>query len=279
MSNSESNSEVRTLCVFFALILILVSGGFVWMLINASERNRALSDQLIQYMRTDRQELVSGHGAQNDATVKALSESVAALQEQLAEQQLKFIWEQQSKLLQQQKQPPTVIAPVSAPSAAELRLQAAQKKLEEAQKVADEKLKRARAQLAAEKADLAKARADLHQQQVEFQRRKLYPEFYEEQDKAAAAVAEPTESADMPAPAADDDGIEELKKQLQNVKSDGAIQYFDEEEEVPGANDAAFDEAIRYFDDEDTEPEPTPAQKPTAPAPKRATSDWSIPLD
>jgi hypothetical protein len=175
---AKAQKRTTTLCIFFAVILVLVVSFFTFMLASISKRNEALIEHMLQEKAT----LVAAHqnktpDSQSDAAIKALADAMSNMQRQMADQQAKLI-EQQSRILEKQaaavamsNEKPKVVK--AEPTKEQLE---AQKKLQQDAL----RLKKAKERLEQEKDFLKKEKDRLHQKEIELQRRKLYPELYQE---------------------------------------------------------------------------------------------------
>ena len=100
---SKSRKRMIMLCVFFGFLMTIMIVVFLFMLRDATARNQALNDKFVNLlMERDRQPVVVQppapiQNAANDAAIKAMTDTMAALQKQIADQQAKMI-EQQAKL-------------------------------------------------------------------------------------------------------------------------------------------------------------------------------------
>ncbi len=249
----QAKAQKRTfwLCIFFAIILTLVIGVFVILLMNVSQRNTALNQQLIQYMMNDRQVLVtSANTTQNDTAMKMLTDSMATLQKQLSEQQMRMI-EQQSKFFEQQSK--AVDEKVKAAVAEQPpAISPETLKLQEAQKQEALRLKKAAQKLAKEKEAFAKEKKLLQEEKIELQRRKLYPDYYENKD--SVEYFDEVEDDELPPPP------QKKKATEQSVDAELDTLY--------GQPSVLEDGTLRYFsDDAQTSEDVT-----------RPTNGWQIPL-
>lgn len=316
---AKAQKRTMTLCIFFAVIMAIVVGVFVMLLMNISSRNNALNDQLSSHnsamneqlikMLMERGQPVSQPAAQqpqNDAAIKALTDTVANLQKQLGEQQMKMI-EQQTKVAQEAAKRAAEAA-AAAPAAAAGAASAEELRDKERKVRTDaEKLKKATERLAQEKAKLAKEKEILRQKEIEIQRRKLYPEYYERLEREKNRPAASSPSALVPSDDVDDiigSALKEMDRQPQapsvkgapapKVNPDGTLRYFDEEDDdsatvveparkqpAPKTRPAAAkppapvvqeDGTLRYFSDD--------AKETTVPVSVGgSTSSWDVPLE
>jgi hypothetical protein len=191
-----------------------------------------------------------------------MTEALASLQGQLA------------KMQEQSAQPPAPAPVAAAPAPAE-----SADEIERREALARERIRKEREKLAEERRKLAEERERQHQEEVERHRRKLYPEYYAEKDKAKAAAAG-TERAQAPAPAA-----EPPRQQARREISDDDIAEILREAALPddeGAGEAQADKgdgekkdddvnaAIEYFKDDEYEIPVDVGGK---------SAKWRVPLD
>ena len=247
---AKAQKRMTTLCIFFALLMAAVIGVFVLLLMNVSQRNNTLNDQLIGYMMKDRersQVVVQQPPAQNESAIKALTDSMTALQKQMADQQSK-VMEQQTKILEQQAKNYEERAKRMAAAAAEAEKKKGptkeQLEIEKKNKAESERIKRAAQLLAAEKEKVAKEKALLRQRELDLQHRRLYPELYDDDGR----LAKP--SAGQP-------------KAAKPAKKGNAASAAEKTPAKPF-------KAIKYFDDEDDEIDLDF---------EGTSSKWSVPLD
>lgn len=246
----QAKAQKRTmmLCVFFAVIMAIVVGVFVTLLLGISRRNDTLNDQLFQLLLRgrDNQPLViqpQSSASGNEGALKVLTESMAALQQQLADQQSKAAEATSRARLAEQK------ASVTAPPSPD------QLAIEKKNRNDAAKLRKAKALLDSERKELAAEKERLRQKEIDLQRRKLYPELYEGR--------KPTKKSAQAAPA--------------------AIRYFDVEDYNEGAAPRkTASGALRYFDDdiedeEEGEELDEPVTSPSSTS--RTSSGWEFPLD
>ena len=207
---SKSRKRMIMLCVFFGFLMSVMIVVFLFMLRDASARNQSLNDKLVEYVMKERerqpvvgQPTAPVQNAANDAAIKAMTDTLAALQKQMADQQTKMI-EQQAKLEESRaKMAEEQLKAVAAAAAKVQETATAQKAAGPSkeqlalQKQIDEdtaKLVKARALLKAEKDKIAAEKEKLRREEVERQRRRLYPEYYEKKDAEGKAAAEKKQS-------------------------------------------------------------------------------------
>ncbi len=181
---TKSRKRMVMLCIFFGCLMAVVIAVFIVMLHSVSERNQSLNDRFLEYMMHERdrapaqqQPAVAPAPTSNpatDAALKAMTESISSLQKELAEQKTAAATkESESK--------------TAAKSAHEQELEALAAKRE---------------LLEAERKKIAEEKELLHQQEVERQRRRLYPEYYEDTSKPAAKTTSPSRGGKTAAPKA-----------------------------------------------------------------------------
>lgn len=320
---AKAQKRMTTLCVFFAIILSIVVGVFVALILSISNAKNDANDKMIQYMlqERERQHAVAAQGGvanpQNDAAFKALTDTVTALQKQLADQQLKMIEEKQRAAEEAVKR---------AAEAAAAQVKARQPEppspdqlaMEKKNKVDAEKIAKAAALLQKQKDDIAKEKERLRQQEIELQRRRLYPEYYQKQDAAKGASAKTPSAAESVTYFEDDEDDDEdlVEEEMPHVvapvkkpaptavkpkrQADGSIRYFDDEDDAEAAPQRAAPKAKPQPKPVNTQPKPAvqasaavPVAESPSPAPKAssanahetlltgkgASSGWTIPLE
>ena len=240
---AKAQKRMTTLCIFFAILMAIVVGVFVALLVNMAQDKNRVNDQLIQFMLKDRErQPVVAPPSANDATVKAITESMANLQKQLADQQLKMV-EQQNKLFEQRAEAAEHAAAVARQAKAEIEAEISRKppsqtQLDLAKKNQSDiaKIKKAHSLLLKQKEELEREKERLRQKEIELQRRKLYPELYEPKKTVGPKpginhLVDPDEDDDL------DEDLDEVKpttppppaaKPKQNA--DGSLSYFDDDE-------------------------------------------------
>ena len=111
---SKARKRMIMLCLFFGFLMTIVIVVFMIMLREADARNQlllrdataqnqALNDKLVEFAMKERerqpvvvQPQAPAHNPANDAAIKAMTDTLAALQKQMADQQTKMM-EQQAK--------------------------------------------------------------------------------------------------------------------------------------------------------------------------------------
>lgn len=306
--HAKAQKRMTTLCIFFVVMMLAVIGVFVMLLMNISQRNNTLSDQLLAYMMKDhdRGSIVVQPSApsQGDAALKAVTESLAAMQREMLAQQNRLA-EERLKLANEALARASAPAPAVAggaasgapvPESERAAFARAQREHEKEVKADALKLRRSRDMLKAEREKLAKEREELRQREIELQRRRMYPELYEK-PRVSARAASGTRAQSQPAAAraAVADVVEQDDYDAETAAIDAEIEALEREQEAAKAHfeaaaaahaaaDAATadDGAIRYFDDEEEPPQEaqTPVQGANIPMKiGNTSSEWSIPMD
>lgn len=286
---SKARKRMVVLCVFFGFLMTVVIGVFVMMLRDKDATNQSLNDRLVEYVMKERERdataKLEAQRPKDDPALKAMAESIASLQRQmsdqqvrLADQQAKFT-DQQNKLAEQQRgmverQEKAAAAATAAAKQAAEAAKAAQtqdkgpsKEQLAMQRQIDEdtaKLMKVRAILKAEREKLEAEKERLHQEEVERQRRKLYPEYYAKKDKGKDTDKD-VDDKDVDDTEAD---ITPQPKKPQ-TKADKPISYFsaykDDKDVKPDIDD--IDEVVAPVVESQRKVEAKPAAKqPVKPA-------------
>lgn len=224
---TKARKRMLWLSVFFGALMIAVVSIFVGLLISVSHRNQALNDKLVEFAMQERDRQVEAakeaakesaeqsarNKAESDAAFKALADALSSIQRQISEQNAK-----QSDLAKRVAERP------EGPSADQIALQ---NKL----KAETEKLKRATALLQSEKAKLAAKKEALRQQEIEVQRRRLYPEYYSKEDATSpAAKPKPKETPKASPQSIDDlEPIDYFAKYEEDEEDEEEFETSDEE--------------------------------------------------
>ncbi len=195
---NKARKRMVILCVFFGFLMTVVITVFLLVLMSVNEKNQLLNDRLaeknqelndrlVEYVmkNNEKQNVIVQQPAatpQNDAALKAVADSLAAMQKQIADQQAKELERQRAETERLREEAAKQKAP-PPPTKEEIDRQ---KKIDaDARKIA-----KATALLKAEKEKLAAEKEKLRQQEVELHRRRLYPEYYEKQDKTESEPKE-----------------------------------------------------------------------------------------
>lgn len=260
---SKSRKRMVSLCIFFGVLMTVIVTVFMFMLHSISTRNQQLNDRLVEYAMRDRdrqpvvmpQQPVPQANDASEAAMRAMTDTLVALQKQIAEQQ---------------RPNPTAVAPAPvAPVAVAEEPSPEEAELERKTRAAEDKLRKARALLDAEKRKLAEEKERLRQEEVERHRRRLYPEYYGEKQSASAEPARARKPETPPAQPAkrqlSDSDIADILREVDEARSSLYA------ESGEGVIDDDIEEAIEYFNDEEYE---TPSE-----AKGTSTSKWHVPLD
>lgn len=214
----KARKRMFGLCITFAFVLAIVIGVFIVMISNVNSRNQELSDRLIEYAMKDRDRspvVVNPPANQaNDTVLKAMTETLAAIQNEIAESK-KAIKEDSAR-----------------PTAQTLR-----QEVERERRIQEEsdKLAKARALLIVEQEKLAAEKERLRREEVDRQRRRLYPEYYGEK---------PTSSEKKSAP------VKTSQPRPQTKKYTPSVDNYDDLELEDVDDDLSDDDAIDYFKDD-----------------------------
>ncbi len=268
---NKARKRLVTLCVFFGAMICVVIAVFMVMLHDISQRNQQLNDRLVEYAMKDRdrvpvfaapqpviQTAAPANGAATEAALKAITDTLVALQKQIAERRDHDAV--RAPATQAQAAAPAATAPAAVDEA----------EIERKERMARERIRKERAQLAEERRKFAEERERKHQEEVERHRRRLYPEYYAAQDNAAAGA---TQQPDNAAPAAvqpppaqkpaapqtqvkreisDDDIADILREANLSEEEEPAAPPAAPAQTAPKENDDVND-AIEYFSDDEYE--------------------------
>jgi hypothetical protein len=257
---NKARKRMIMLCVFFGFLMAVVVAVFVAMLQSVNLRNQTLNDRLVEYAMKDRDRtaspvVVQSAPAQDNSVLIALSSRVEALQKQLQE---KSDTEKKNE----------VAPPIPTASAVELERE---KKIQ-AQKDA---LERARLKLKIEQDKLAEEKERLRKEEVERNRRRIYADYYERQERRKNKARSDRESIYEP-----EDDIDDAEL---NLDDEDAIEYFKPRKKVPSSTEkpsrrkktaleqqtVSEDTAINYFD--------IPVEVKSGTKSSGSSSSWHIP--
>ena len=252
----KSRKRMVSLCIFFGVLMTIVVAVFMLMLHSISARNQQLNDRLVEYAMRDRQPAVMPQSPApqvseaNEAAMRAMTDTLVALQKQIAEQQQRPQQVFAAPVVQAPASPAPAVSALPEPTPEEVAI-------EQRTRAAEEKLRKARALLDAEKRKLAEERERLRQEEVERHRRRLYPEFYAEKK----SEPQPQPQAQKPQQKISDEDIADILREVDEVSGS-----MSEDEDL----DDDMEDAIEYFHDDDYE----------APAEEKGTAGkWHVPLD
>ena len=230
---SKSRKRMIMLCVFFGFLMTIMIVVFLFMLRDVSARNQSLNDKLVEYVMKDRDRqpvvvqptVPAQNNTANDAAIKAMTDTLAALQKQMADQQAKMM-EQQVKFeesrakMAEERIKAATAQKAAGPSREQLAIQ---RQIDED----TAKLVKARALLKAEKEKIEAEKEKLRREEIERHRRRLYPEYYEKKDAEERTAAEKEqEERDRPVSYfdtydndLDDDELEDIVEPLAKPKA------------------------------------------------------------
>ena len=260
----QARARKRTigLTVFFVVLLVVVVVAFSVIMaavINRDQqslsaiatRNQELSDKLLDIALRERaptaQPVVN---VQQPAPHPAAEATGAAL---------KPVLDRLETIAANLKPAPAAPVAKPAPAPTSPEIDAAQRQQDE--------LRRQREAVAAERARLKAEQEKLRQERVEEHRRRLYPEYYAQQDaKAAAALPPPPRPAPVAAP-----------KPVEKPAPKPAAKPVPKPAPKPAAKPVSVktSKAISYFDD--AEPAPKPAAQPKPAAAKKTEAKPAAP--
>ena len=291
---NKARKRLVSLCIAFVVIILAIISVFMIMLHDVSRRNQQLNDRLVEYAMKDRDRVpvavqpASPAAGNNETTtaIKAMTDTLVALQKKMSE-------------TREQPAPAAVapvapVAPAAPAAAAPVATQQAEDDLARRERLARERIRKERAQLAEERRKFEEERNRRHQEEVERHRRKLYPEYYAAQDKAAAAAKAAPEAkpAAVPQPAKreiSDDDIADILREAAisdddiadilheadgtdgNAENKAAPDPVTPAQAAPAPKDDDVGEAIQYFNDEEDEYEIPVNVKGTS-------AKWRVPL-
>ena len=253
--HAKAQKRMTTLCIFFVILMVAVIAVFMLLLMNISQRNSALSDQLFQFMLKDRDRqnvIVQSPGQQGD------SAALLSLQRQLFDQQMKMMDEAMKA------RAAAAPAPQERPVSQAERAEFATLRLEHEKQVKtdSDRLAKAQEELKAERERIAQERERLRQKEIDLQRRKLYPDYYEARAKTPAPVVDDDLSVIDEAIAAEEKNV----VRPASLRDDGSVRYFTDDEDDLDAFVNALDLP------ELRKPQPAePAEK------SAAAGGWSMP--
>ena len=178
---NKARKRLLSLCVAFGAMMCIIIAVFMVMLHDISQRNQTLNDRLVEYAMKDRdrapvmvQQPVAAapvSTAATEAALKAMTETLITLQKQLSERQ-------SSSAVEVDNTASNALSPSIAES-----------EIARKEKLARERIRKERAQLAEERRKFAEERERRHQEEVERHRRRLYPEYYANQDNPKAGTS------------------------------------------------------------------------------------------
>lgn len=257
---NTARKRMIMLCIFFGFLMAVVVAVFVAMLQSVNLRNQTLNDRLVEFAMKDRDRtaspvVVQSAPAQDNSVLIALSSRVEALQKQLQEKS-----DSHKKI--------EVAPQIPAVSAAELERE---KKIQ-AEK---EALERARLKLKIEQDKLAEEKERLRKEEVERNRRRIYADYYERQERLKNKARRDQEEIYEPE--------EETDDAEPNLDDEDAIEYFKPRKKAPSSPEKPLkrrkpaleqqtvseETAINYFD--------IPVEVKSGAKSSGSSSSWHIP--
>ena len=211
---AKARKRMIQLCLFFAVLMTIGIAAFIIAMSIAYSQNQKLNDRLIEYAMHDREARVIREPqapSQSEAAMKAMADSITAMQKELIEQQSRLAQEQ-LKMAQEAVKSANEAAKVAreARDAKPAPLPAADADNAvptEKEKSIQRRLDKAEAKLKAEREALAKEKEALKEQEKQLLLRRLYPNRYDDEGNLKAADEDKTRSARKPRqiPAAEED--------------------------------------------------------------------------
>lgn len=176
---SKSRKRMIMLCMFFGVLMTILVASFMLVLTQVNKDKQSANDQLIQFLLRERERasvvqqpvVAPAVNPANDAALKAMTDALTAIQQQIVDQK-------------------KAEAEESALAATKAEIALEQKSEREAAK-----LRRLQAQLEEEKRLLADEKERLRQQEIERQRRRLYPDYYARQERGTPPSAQTAQVA------------------------------------------------------------------------------------
>lgn len=221
---TKARKRMVLLSIFFCSLMVVVVAVFLLLLMNISARNQALNDRMIELAMNNR---LQNTGSPASVVVQSPQDNSAILTLTTKLEEL------QKKLEDERIKSKEEIARAAQ--------EAAKPKEPTAQEI---EIKRLNALLEVERAKNSAEAERKRQAEIDAYRRKHYPEFYARKEKVET----------------EDDDIDALLKELPKTDSEGAIRYFDE-------------------DEEDAVPARKPTRKATRTPSRSAEKEYSIPVD
>ena len=221
---TKARKRMVLLSIFFCSLMVVVVAIFLLLLMNISARNQALNDRMIELAMNNR---LQSTGTPASVVVQSPQDSSAILT-------LTTKLEELQKKLEDERVK-------SKEEVARAAQEAAKPKKPTAQEI---EIKRLNALLEVERAKNSAEAERKRQAEIDAYRRKHYPEFYARKEKVET----------------EDDDIDALLKELPKTDSEGAIRYFDE-------------------DEEDAVPTRKSTRKTTRTPSRPAEKEYSIPVD
>ena len=288
---AKARKRMLGLSIFFIMLLVAVVVTFTIVMMSVINRNQTLSDRLLEIALRERPAQAAPVVVQQPAPQPIVQPAPVHSRESELKPFLDKMETLVSAIVAKQQQQSIAPAPVVVTTGTPMQtLQPSTESVEAARM--REELKKQKEELEAERARLKEAQEKLKQAEIEKHRRRLYPEYYaqEEARKMApvpapapapvtpppqvvappvAAVAAPAPAPVAPAqsepkarPAAPAPAPARVRTSLENLKP---INYFELSDDTPPAKPATKPA-------QKPDPKPTPAAKTSAPAAKPAAT-------
>lgn len=224
----KARKRIIGLCIFFGAILVVVVTVFMVLLHGINVRNQVLGDRLVEYVMKEndrRQTTALPTATQDNVALKAMTETLATIQKKLQEPDAK---------------------PLAYDTDHERMVREETAKIERAKKLLDQ-----------EKQRLADEKERLRQIEIDRQRRKLYPELYEDDTGASYRRQSPSKANSR---TLTDDDIREIIREAYSEASETKRERISSAEKdgsdksgnaLSPTESEELDEAIEYFKDDD----------------------------
>ena len=284
---AKARKRMLGLSIFFIMLLVAVVVTFTIVMMSVINRNQALSDRLLEIALRERPAQAAPVVVQQPAPQPIVQPAPVQSRESELKPFLDKMETLVSAIVAKQQQQSIAPAPVVVTTGTPIpTIQPSTESVEAARM--REELKKQKEELEAERARLKEAQEKLKQAEIEKHRRRLYPEYYAQEDarktapapaptpapvipqpQVAPPVATPTPAPVVPVqpepkarPAAPAAAPARVRSSLENLKP---INYFELSNDTPPAKPATKPA-------QKTDPKPTPAAKPSAPAAKPAAT-------
>ena len=288
---AKARKRMLGLSIFFIMLLVAVVVTFTIVMMSVINRNQALSDRLLEIALRERPAQAAPVVVQQPAPQPIVQPAPAQSRESELKPFLDKMETLVSAIVAKQQQQSIAPAPVVVTTGTPMpTIQPSTESVEAARM--REELKKQKEELEAERARLKDAQEKLKQAEIEKHRRRLYPEYYAQEDArkmppasapstapvmpqpqvvappaaAPAPVATPTPAPVVPVqpepkarPAAPAPAPARVRTSLENLKP---INYFELSDDTPPAKPAT--KPVQ----KPAAPKTTPAVKPIAPAAK-----------
>jgi len=284
---AKARKRMLGLSIFFIMLLVAVVVTFTIVMMSVINRNQALSDRLLEIALRERPAQAAPVVVQQPAPQPIVQPAPVQSRESELKPFLDKMETLVSAIVAKQQQQSIAPAPVVVTTGTPIpTIQPSTESVEAARM--REELKKQKEELEAERARLKEAQEKLKQAEIEKHRRRLYPEYYAQEDarktapapaptpapvipqpQVAPPVATPTPAPVVPVqpepkarPAAPAATPARVRSSLENLKP---INYFELSDDTPPAKPATKPA-------QKPDPKPTPAAKTSAPAAKPAAT-------